>query len=142
MPENELTVEKYPDPRDLEFLENQLNSYNIAKTGIDFGGELAIFVRNSEGRIIAGISGFTWGNYTEIKYLWVDEDLRGQGYGSRLLQAAEEEARRRGSRMLYLDIHSFQASDFYPKFGFEAVGVLENCPVEGYKRYFFRKILS
>ena len=50
------------------------------------------------GRKLAGLTGETFGNWLCIRYLFVSEQLRGQGIGGKLLQAAEEEARKRGCK--------------------------------------------
>ncbi len=137
----QLTIETAPDPADVEFLEDQINAFNIATTGIKFGGQLAIFVRNPAGTIIAGASGWTWGDCCEIRLLWVTEELRGQGYGSRLLAAAEREAIARGCIQVILDTHSFQALLFYQRYGYEIVGTIEDYP-RGHRKYYLRKLLS
>ncbi|HJZ47090.1 MAG TPA: GNAT family N-acetyltransferase, partial [Roseiflexaceae bacterium] len=118
-----LLVEDNPSPGDLEFLENQINDYNVAVTGIVDWYPLAIFVRDDDGRIVAGINGGMWGGYLEIKNLWVDATLRGQGLGRRLLLAAEQQARARGCGQVLLDTHDFQAPEFYKKLGYTVFGV-------------------
>jgi ribosomal protein S18 acetylase RimI-like enzyme len=135
-----LVIETDPKPQDVDFLEDQINAYNLAQTGIDFGGLLACFVRNDEGRIIAGIHGYTWGGCCQIEELWVNADLRGQGYGTRLLQAAENEAMRRGCTQVVLDTHSFQAPHFYRNRGYEIVGIIDNFPQQ-YQKIYLRKQL-
>jgi GNAT superfamily N-acetyltransferase len=73
--------------------------------------------------------------------LWVREDVRGHGYGSRLLSAAEVEARRRGCSVIMLSTFSFQAPDFYRRHGFEVAGGIPDCP-PGHTNYFFVKWLA
>lgn len=54
-----LKIETQPNEQDVRFLDNRINQFNIAKTGIEFGGELAIFEQDEAGAIIAGLYGFT-----------------------------------------------------------------------------------
>jgi ribosomal protein S18 acetylase RimI-like enzyme len=135
-----LIVETHPDPKDVEFLEDRINEFNLAATRTDFGGLLAIFVRDTQGAVVAGISGWTWGGCCEIRLLWVHADFRGRGYGRSLLAAAEREAAARGCDQLILDTHSFQAPGFYQKLGYEVVGAIEDYP-RGYQKIFLRKRL-
>jgi ribosomal protein S18 acetylase RimI-like enzyme len=137
----QLTIETAPNPADVAFLEEQINAFNIATTGIQFGGQLAIFVRNPAGTIVAGVYGWTWGDCCEIRLLWVTEELHGQGYGSRLLTAAEREAIERGCVQVILDTHDFQAPLFYQRHGYEIVGTIDDYP-RGYRKYYLRKLLS
>ena len=75
-----------------------------------------------------------------VQALWVREDLRQRGLGSQLLQAAEDEARRRGCREMHLDTHSYQSPGFYRRLGYEAIGELPGWPANT-TRIFFRKAL-
>src|ERR1051326_7354832 len=130
-----LVIETQPAHADVDFLEEQINAYNIAQTGIDFGGLLACFARDEANQIVAGLMGWTWGDCCEIRSLWVHADLRGQRYGTHLLQAAEEEAARRGCAQVVLNTHSFQAPEFYRKRGYEIVGVVDGYPYEHQNLY-------
>src|SRR5215218_378171 len=121
----ELIAEEHPDQRDLDFLGAQLDTFNMAVTGIDDWRALAIFVRDDAGQIVAGINGDMWAGYLEIKNLWVHEDQRGQGLGRRLLLAAEQQARAHGCTQVLLDTHDFQAPEFYIKLGYTVLGTFE-----------------
>jgi GNAT superfamily N-acetyltransferase len=136
-----LTLETNPAPQDTRFLADQINTYNIAATGIDDWQALAMFVRDETGQIIAGVNGGSWAGYLEIHHLWVAEPLRGQGYGSQLLGAAEIEATRRGCTQVLLDTHDFQAIDFYKKHGYRVFGTFEGIAGR-YTRFYLRKQLS
>jgi GNAT superfamily N-acetyltransferase len=134
-------VTSQPEDGDIRFLDDRINEFNYAATGYTDGALLASFVRDEQGAIVAGMYGWTWGGCCEIRYLWVQEPRRGQGYGSRLLQAAEHEAKRRGCTQVVLDTHSFQAPDFYRRHGYEVVGSVEGYP-RGYQKIYLRKRLG
>ena len=91
----ELHVEDHPDPLDVELLEAHIRSEASIVKGLGDEVELAIFVRDA-GTIVAGISGWTWGDCCELQSLWVAPHLRGRGLATRLLAAAEAEAATRG----------------------------------------------
>ncbi len=123
----EFTVETDPDPRDLEFLETEIRREASAATGLGEETELAIFVRDG-GRIVAGISGWTWGDCCELQSLWVDPSLRGRRLGTRLIAAAEAEAAARGCTQTVHFTYAFQAGSLYERCGYELVGRVEGFP--------------
>ncbi len=84
--------------------------------------------------------GATYWDWFYLDLLWVKEELRGQGYGHRLLMLAENRARERGAKNAYLDTFSFQAPDFYSQHGYQVFGELADFP-RGHQRYFLRKQL-
>lgn len=127
-------------PEDLEFLEEQVNEYNFATTGVRDARLLVMLLREPAGRIYAGLSGHTWGGVGEVRFLWVDEPSRHTGIGSRLLRAAEEEARSRGCYKMVLATHSFQAPDFYLKHGYIVAGEFSEYP-RGHRSIFLEKLL-
>jgi len=92
-------------------------------------------------QLIAGIRAYTWGGCLDIRSLWVREDFRGEGLGSKLMRAVEQEAIRRGCHIATLETHSFQAPGFYEKLGYEEIGVLDGYPI-GHKKHYLKKVLS
>ena len=123
---------------DEETIYKGLLEYNLSHLEDKNPKDLGIYLRNKEGNIIAGLTAVTHGNWLSIKYLWISEESREQGLGSEILNRAEEEAKRRGCRYVFLDTFSFQAPLFYEKHGYKKVFVLENYPVTG-KRYYYTK---
>ena len=67
--------------------------------------------------------------------------LRGQQLGSRVLAAAEDEARRRGCSAAMLYTISFQAPGFYEGQGYRAFGTIA-CDPPGTSRVFMTKSLK
>ena len=125
---------------DEEIIYNGLLEYNLARIEDKNPKDLGIFMQDDKGNKIAGLIGNTHGNLLSIKYLWVSKELRSQSIGSRLLKQAEETAKERGCKYSFLDTFSFQAPEFYKKYGYKEVFALENYPVTG-KRYYYTKTL-
>jgi GNAT superfamily N-acetyltransferase len=137
----EFTVETDPDPRDLEFLETQIRREASAAMGLGEEAELAIFVRDDSGMVVAGISGWTWGDCCELQSLWVDPSLRGQWLWTRLIAAAEAEAVARGCTQTVHFTWAFQAGRLYERCGYELVGRVEDFP-SGTDVLWYRKRLT
>jgi GNAT superfamily N-acetyltransferase len=135
----DVTEDLTPDV--LAFLDDRIYEFNVDATGIADGRWLGVLVRDAAGELVAGLSGTTWGACCKVRDVWVRADLRGQGMGTRLLDAAEAEARRRGCRQVVLSSHSFQAPDFYRKRGFEVFAEVEDDPI-GHREVYLRKSLS
>ncbi|MDQ2903540.1 MAG: GNAT family N-acetyltransferase [Ktedonobacteraceae bacterium] len=86
---------------------------------------LAVLLRDSDRHVVGGVLGWTKRGWVEINVVWVRADLRGKGHGTRLMQAAEQEARARGCRQVYLSTMNFEAPEWYKKLGYELIGTLE-----------------
>lgn len=125
---------------DVQYLEDRIYEFNSRATGITDGESLALLVREHD-RIVAGICGNTWGGTCELRQFWVEESKRRLGLGTKLFQAAEREARRRGCTQIVLMTFSFQAPAFYEKHGFEVVATIDDDP-RGYRNLLMRKRLD
>jgi ribosomal protein S18 acetylase RimI-like enzyme len=135
-----IVFEEDPSRTDLDALKNAIDAFNYDATGFRDGRYLTAFVRDASGAMIAGLSGFTWGGYAKVEYLWVAEPYRRAGLGRRLLTAGEDEARARGCDLIVLDTHDFQAPGFYAKLGYVVSGRVEGTP-RGNAQTWFRKVL-
>lgn len=136
----EFQVEDHPDPLEIGFLETQIRREASAAMGLGDEVELAIFVRD-EGKIVAGISGWTWGDCCELQSLWVDPSLGGQWLGTRLIAAAEAAAAARGCTQTVHFTYGFQARRLYERTGYELVGRVEDFP-SGTDARWYRKRLT
>lgn len=133
-------IEDEPAHEDVAFLEDAIYRFNVEATGLSDGRELAIFVRGPDGEIRAGLAGHTWGGCCEVKLLWLHASERRRGLGSRLLRAAEDEARRRGCARMLIGTHTFQAPGFYARHGYAREGEIGDYPL-GHGQIFLAKTL-
>jgi ribosomal protein S18 acetylase RimI-like enzyme len=126
--------------QDEETIFQGLLEYNLARIEDKNPKDLGVYLQDEKGEILAGLIGNTHGNWLTIKFLWVSEKLRGQSIGSQILRKAEESAKERGCKYAFLDTFSFQAPEFYKKYGYKEKFALEEYPLKG-KRYYFTKTL-
>ncbi|MCJ7566860.1 MAG: GNAT family N-acetyltransferase [Anaerolineales bacterium] len=112
-----------------------VGNYNEQQAGDNKFQRLCFVLNSPDQVIVGGVIGETY-----LDLLWVKDELRGHGYGHRLLTLAEDEARGRGAKNAYLDTFSFQAPDFYKQHEYQVFGELQNYP-PGYQRCFLKKQL-
>lgn len=79
---------------------------------------LTCFAHASDGRVLGGAVGRTWGECAELQQLWVAPAERRRGLGARLVRAFEAGAQGRGCRRVYLETFSFQAPALYRALGY------------------------
>ena len=140
MPGYTITLTDSPDPSDVEVVRQGLETYDASQGAPVDWVPLALFARNAEGLIVAGLTGSTYWGYLYVGRLWTDQRFRKTGLGSQLLEQAEQEARRRGCHSVHLMTGSFNALPFYQKRGYLVFGELPDMP-PGHTQYFMQKIL-
>ena len=123
-----------------ERLSNELDAFNFGAVGRDDLREFTVKV-DDDGELVAGLSGWTWGTCAGIGMVWVREDARRDGWGGRLLVAAEDVARERGCRQVLVSSFTFQAPDFYRRHGYVEFARSPDLPVEGEADVHFLKEL-
>ncbi|GAA2475268.1 GNAT family N-acetyltransferase [Streptomyces gobitricini] len=122
-------------------LDKELTAFNRAATGASDETELSVRATDdTTGEITGGLTGWTWGGLCGVGMLWVRDDQRGTGLGTRLMRAAEEEARRRGCDRVIVSSFSFQAPSFYRRLGYVETGRSEGVPGGNVDVHFYKPL--
>ena len=116
--------------------------HNVAKTRIadrrPIGAKL---VQASSGRVLGGLWGRTELGLLFLDLFFLDEEIRGRGYGAWLLKQVEDRAKARGCTRAIVETSSFQAPEFYARCGYEEFGRVP-FGVAAHARIFLRKTLA
>lgn len=131
--------------KDADYICDRLVEYNlrqVAKTQLIEFVSINKKIVDDENNIIAGCIAkmYCW-RVIYIDILWVDDNYRKQGFGTKLLKEIEQVAEEEKCTLIHLDTFDFQAKDFYLRHGYELFGVLEDCP-ENHCRYYLKKKLK
>ena len=129
-----------PNENEIKYIRESLYKFNETIVESDNHAPINIVEYDIDGNIIGGIIGGTYWGWMYVDILWVHEDHRKKGIGSKLLREAEKEAIRRGCHHVHLDTMSWQAPDFYKKHGYEIIGILPDIP-SGNQKYLLIKAL-
>ena len=100
-----------PEKRDTNVLFNGISE--TVPPGLSPVESFGFFIRDNNGTVIAGASGWIMfgGIYTDL--LWVSTELRGQGQGGRLMKAVEDLGVAKHCRFATVNTFNFQALPFY-----------------------------
>ena len=133
-----IDIENKPQAGDVRVLMDELASYAQSKGLSRDGRDLAVFVRDRLSRVVGGVYGTTFWGLFWVQMVWVEESLRGQGYGTELMRMAEREAVGRGCKLARLETFTLESLDFYEKLGYVVFGEMEGHP-PGLTTYFLKK---
>jgi len=128
------------DEADGKYVRERLDLYNVGKTGDSTWYPVNFFVKSARGETLGGVLGSIWGGWLSISILLVDDSVRGQDWGTRLMDQIETYARERGCHAVQLDTFSFQARPFYERRGYTVFGTIDDYP-KGHQRFFLTKKL-
>lgn len=122
-----------------EILTNNLSAVASQKRHMPPIRNFAFFLCRSD-EISGGICGYIYYGCLYIDELWIDTPLRGQGYGSQLINKSIELAKNENCLFCTVNTMDWEAKDFYLKLGFEVefvrTGYLNNSV-----KYMLRKNL-
>lgn len=119
--QNEYPISYEPNasPEDKAFVDKGICDYAKQQKGMDPFEFFDFFVRDKHGQILAGCGGVMSYGCLYTGSLWVTEAFRGKGFGTRLLQAAENLALKRECTMATLHTMDWEALDFYKQQGYQ-----------------------
>jgi GNAT superfamily N-acetyltransferase len=130
------------DPESETVISSGLAAYNAARFRPSDTAALDILVRDdNSGEPVGGLLGHTSFGLFFLDLLYLPEELRGGGLGSRIIGLAEAEARQRGCSAAFVYTVTFQAPEFYERHGYRRFGEIA-CPPDGATRIFFSKALA
>ncbi len=124
-----------------DFLRQKLDEFNEPFAGPRRPEDFGLAVRDEGGVVVAGLIASCIWEWLHINIIWVSDELRGQGYGSSLLMAAEKEGIARNREFAMLHTFSFQARPFYERHGYRLSGELVDFP-KGHSQYKMYKRLA
>lgn len=128
-----------PGPDDVQRLISSLVAWNSTVAPPERYRSLAVFAYETD-KLVGGAAGYTHWGWLFVSHLWVTDELRGDGLGSRLMREIESAAVRRGAGLAHLDTYDFQALGFYERLGYEQFAELKDYP-HGHSRHFLKKRL-
>lgn len=136
-------ITEEPNPRhdDVQVLGDGITAYAFQKRGhkpIEF---FAFFIRDENNQIFGGCSCCNLYGCLYIDQLWIEESLRGKGYGTQLIMSAEKLGRELGCKFSAVNTMDWEALVFYNKLGYQVEfkrhGFLKDSVF-----YFLRKEIS
>jgi RimJ/RimL family protein N-acetyltransferase len=138
MDEGEIILLDNPPESWIALVNDGVDAYNIADTGIAEHYPVHLFVKYDQ-MCVGGLLGYIWGGWLHVTSLWVAEAFRGKGYGTGLLSNAEQYALGKGCFGSTLDTHNKAAKRLYEKLGYEVFGKIDGFPPGG-AQFFLKKI--
>lgn len=133
-----------PSEEELKAISDGIAAFNEQflpnDSAFDSGFRFVLIVRNDSGDIVGGLQASVVWSYCILELLWLSEETRGSGVGSKLMHQLEDFAQEKGLCQIRTETLDFQAKPFYEKLGYRVYGELEDTP-KGHTTYFLVKEL-
>lgn len=96
------------------------------------------FEAYDNGKLIGGAVGYIAWKWYFLDRLWIEEEHRKSGIGTKIINKIEEYAKDNNLLGVRMETWSFQARGFYEKMGYNVYATFEDCPPRTID-YFLRK---
>lgn len=110
--------EPNPSPEDIQLLNDKIIEQHKIKKGMKPLDFFAFIIRDENNYIVGGCAGDNMYGGLFVGQLWVADELRGKGYGRKLMESAEKLAKDSGCKFITVNTFDWEALDFYKKLGF------------------------
>lgn len=136
----EIKFVENPDPKAVQILNEGIMAHAKQIKGFGPIQFFGFFIHDENNQIVGGCQCDMLYGCLYVGSLWVSENLRGQGYGTKLMRSVEKLAKEQHCNFVAVNTMSWEALDFYKKLGFivefERSGFIDNAIF-----YFMRKDL-
>src|SRR3990167_435149 len=113
-----IDFESNPKSEDTQILCDGISENAKIKKGHKPVSFFAFFIRDEFGNIVGGCNGDICYGCFFVGQLWMKETLRHQGYGTKLMQLAENHAKENHCNFIAVNTFDWEGLDFYKKLGF------------------------
>lgn len=113
-----ITYDSNPSPDDVQTLNNGIAEHAKQKKQMKSLDFFAFFIRDEHEKIVGGCGGTNMYGCLYVSELWVEEKLRGKGYGTKLMKEAENLAKKSECNFMTVNTFDWEALSFYKKLGF------------------------
>lgn len=103
---------------EVDYVERRLVEFGDRVMGPRNYQGFSFALRDARGNVAGGIIGHTVWEWLHVETLWIEQELRGRGFGHQLLTRAEELAKQRGCTYSRLNTFEFEAREFYEAHGY------------------------
>ena len=107
-----------PSLEDTDFLTHGLSQEAAKKKGMRPIQSYGFFLKNDKGQTVGGVCGFCYYGCLYIDDLYIEASYRGQGWGHKLIEAAESFGRDQKCTIFTVNTMDWEARDFYEKLGY------------------------
>ncbi len=113
-----IIYEKNPSSADIRILSDGIDENTRIKKALDPIDYFSFFLRDETNQVKGGCNGVIYYGCLYVDQLWVTESLRGNGYGTQLMQKAENLAIESKCNFIAVNTFDWEALNFYKKLGF------------------------
>lgn len=139
---DEYYLERQEDsiPQDEQVLFDGICDDAAKKKGMERIKPFGVYIKDHNQSVLGGACGVTYYGCLYVDMLWVEESIRKQGFGKKIMEEAEKIGKERHCTFATLNTMDWEAWPFYQKLGYRIDFVREGYD-KGSKMYMLRKEL-